>query len=63
VPSGHIIHRLIKYKLRVKLIDRVVGKMNESLVEVGGVGLHIGLGGKPGESLLKEVNTQRVGAC
>lgn len=60
MPRRHVIHRFVEHKLRVELIDGIVGEMDECLVKVGRVGLDVRLRRKPCQPLLKQINPKRI---
>lgn len=61
MPRRHIIHRLVEHELRVELIHGVVCEVHEIILQVGGVGLDVGLRGEASQSLLEDVHAKRVG--
>ena len=59
----HVIDRIVVLVVKIGLIDGVIGEVHEVVVEVGTVGELVLLSCKPDQSLVVQVDPQRVDTC
>lgn len=57
VPRRHVVDRLVEHELRIELVDRIVGEVDERLVQVGRIRLYIGFRCETRKSLFEQVHT------
>jgi hypothetical protein len=63
VAHTHIVVVVVKYKLRVMLVNGVVGEVHVLFVQVGVGRLDVLLSGKTGQTLVEHVESHRISSA
>ena len=58
----HLCRRFVKHEVRVFFVHCVVCQVHEPVIQIFGPGGFVGLGGKSGQSFLKDENSEGVDA-